>query len=260
MPEQQRQKVRTEVLPSLTADQLAQAFYDWRFWARDEQLPPLGEWANWLYLAGRGAGKTRTAGEWIRMRESQGYSKFALVGKTPGDVRRTMIEGPAGLLAISPPWNMPKYEPSKTKLTWPSGAYALTFSGAEPDQIRGGQFDSAWVDELAAFNYYQETWDNLQFGMRVGHDPRTVITTTPKPLKLLKDIVSDPATVTTRGSTYSNRLNLPDAFFKQIVSRYEGTRTGRQEIYAELLDEAEGALWQRAVIDGYRVGMNEIEL
>jgi phage terminase large subunit-like protein len=244
---------RTEALDSLSSEQAHDLLYDWDFWARDAQLPPDGSWNTWLYQAGRGAGKTRTAAEWIRQRVNQGCRRIALVGKTPADVRDTMIEGESGILAISTDKERPHYEPSKRRLTWPDGAIALAFSGAEPDQLRGPQFDTAWIDELASFHYPRQTWDNLLFALRLGDDPKVAITTTPKPISLLKEIASDPSTIVTRESSYANRLNLTSQFFDTIISRYEGTRTGRQEIYADLLEEADGALWTRQSIDANRV-------
>lgn len=155
-----------------------------------------------------------------------------------------MIEGESGLLAISPPWNKPEFQPSKRRVVWPNGAMATIYSGYEPDQLRGPQHDTAWCDELASWQYPRETWDNLQFGLRLG-DPQTCITTTPKPIRLLREILDAQSTIVTSGSTYENRSNLPDAFFEQIIAKYEGTTIGEQELYARLLDESPGALWTR---------------
>ncbi len=244
---------RTEILASLTDDQAKQILYDWSFWARENQLPPDTDWSTWMLKAGRGFGKTRTGGEWIRDRYQKGHGYFAFVAVTPADVRDVMIEGESGILKLSPPWDMPLYEPSKRKLTWPNGAYALAFSSYEPDHLRGPQFDSAWCDELGAWKYPQETWDNLQFALRLGDDPRCVVTTTPRPIRLIRDLMADESCAVTSGSTYENRDNLAPAFYRQIVRRYEGTRTGRQEIHAEILEEAEGALWQRQWLDEGRI-------
>lgn len=223
-------------------------------WARPEQMPPPGDWFVWFLNAGRGFGKTRSGTEWIRSRvESGAARRIAFVGKTPADVRDVMVNGPGGVLENSPPWNMPIYEPSKRSLTWPNGAQALFFSAYEPDQLRGPQFDTAWCDELGSWKYPKDTWDNLSLAVRVGFDPRICITTTPKPIKLIKEIIADPATVVTTGNTYENRDNLSPVFFKQVVRRYEGTTLGLQELYATLLDEAEGALWKRQLIEESRV-------
>jgi phage terminase large subunit-like protein len=203
---------------------------------------------------GRGAGKTRSGAEWIRQRVEAGLSKrIALVAQTPADVRDVMVEGESGLLKISPSWNMPLYEPSKRRLTWPNGAFALAFSSYEPDRLRGPQFDTAWCDELASWHYSRETWDNLMFTMRLGEEPKVAVTTTPKPIRLLRDLIDRPDCVVTRGSTYDNIQNLPPQFFQAILNRYEGTSLGRQEIYADILEEAEGALWDRDWLDRFRV-------
>ena len=226
----------------------------WPLHARPNQLPPEGDWSVWLLMAGRGFGKTRAGAEWVRARvESERSSRLALVGRTPSDARRYMIEGESGLLSVCPPWFRPVFEPSKGMLTWPNGATALIFSSYEPDQLRGPQFDAAWCDELASWRYPRETWDNLTFALRLGADPRCVVTTTPKPIATLRRLVARPDVRLTRGSSYDNEVNLTRAFFAAIRSQYEGTAVGRQEIHAELLDQADGALWDRAWIDGSRV-------
>lgn len=218
----------------------------WPAYARPEQITPEGDWLIWFVLAGRGYGKTRTGAEWIREQvEDHGKMRIALVAETAADARDVMVEGDAGLLAVCPPWNRPHYEPSKRRLTWPNGARAFTYSGMEPDQLRGPGHDCAWADELAKWQYMEDAWDNLMFGLRGGVNPRCVVTTTPRPLKLIKQLVADPDTVVTGGSTYDNEDNLPESFFRQIVSRYEGTRLGAQEIYARILEDNPDALFQR---------------
>jgi Terminase large subunit, T4likevirus-type, N-terminal len=190
---------------------------------------------------GRGAGKTRSAAEWIRHRVETGASRrIALVGATAADVRDVMVEGPSGILAVCPPWDRPRYEPSKRRLTWPNGAVATTFSADEPDRLRGPQSDCAWLDELAAFRYPSAV-DNLLFGLRLGGDPRLCVTTTPKPVRLVTELVSDPTTAIARGTTYENRAHLASSFFERIVTRYEGTRLGQQELLAEILEVSDGA-------------------
>ena len=166
---------------------------------------------------------------------------------TAADTRDVMIEGESGILGISPPRFKPLYEPSKRRLTWPNGAIATTYSADEPDRLRGPQHDLAWVEELAAWRY-PDAWDMLMFGLRLGANPRTVVTTTPRPTRLVRELVKQESTHTTRGSTYENRANLAPAFFEKIISKYEGTRLGRQELYAEILDDVPGALWTRAGI------------
>tara|TARA_R110000765_G_scaffold245774_2_gene347903 strand:- start:988 stop:2106 length:1119 start_codon:yes stop_codon:yes gene_type:complete len=203
-------------------------------------------------MAGRGYGKTRMATEWLRGRVYSGYRRIAIIGRTPADVRDIQIEGESGILACSPKDDRPLYEPTKRRLTWKNGAVALAFSSHEPDQLRGVQFDTAICDELASWQYARDVWNNLQFGMRLGDDPKVMITTTPRPMGLLKEIMRSSTTVLTTGSSYENKDNLAPQFFDQIIEKYEGTRVGRQEIYAELLDEAEGSLWKRDWIETNR--------
>ncbi len=232
---------------------LASFSYRWPLIARHNQAPPDGAWTAWILLAGRGFGKTRTGAEWVRsLVESGRAERIALVARTPAEVRDTMIQGTSGLLNVCPPWFMPEYESTKKKLTWPNGATAFLFSSYEPDQLRGPQFDAAWCDELASWKYPRETWDNLAFALRLGSDPRCVVTTTPKPITLLRELVARHDVRVTRGTTYDNEDNLAPNFYSHIRSRYEGTRTGRQEIYADLLDQSEDALWQRQWIDDSR--------
>src|SRR6516225_493913 len=231
----------------------ANAFeYDWRYRARPEQLPPAGSWRVWLLMAGRGFGKTRSGAEWVRAEVKAGRRRIALVGPTAADARNVMVEGASGILAISPGPERPLYEPSKRRLTWPNGAIATTYSADEPERLRGPQHDAAWCDELGAWRY-PEAWDMLMFGMRLGADPRTVVTTTPRPAKLIRDLVRDPICVVTRGTSYENRGNLAPAFFEQIIRKYQGTRLGRQELDAELLEDTPGALWSHASIEASRL-------
>lgn len=185
-------------------------------------------------------------------------SRVALVAETSADARDVVVEGESGLLAIHPSDTRPLFEPSKRRLTWPNGAIATLYNAVEPDQLRGPQHDLALCDELAKWKYGRETWDNLQFGMRLGNNPRQAITTTPRPIPLVKEIIADPNTVTTRGATYDNRANLPEKFFAQIVTKYEGTRLGRQELKGEVLDDIPGALWTRENLDKYRASRNDL--
>jgi phage terminase large subunit-like protein len=227
--------------------------WDWRRLARESQLPPSGDWRVWLVLAGRGFGKTRCGAEWVReLAEGRRARRIALIGPTAADVRRTMIEGQSGLLSVCPPWNRPIYLVSQGKLVWPNGAEATAFSADRPDRLRGPQHDALWADELAVWRHH-ESWDMAMLGLRLGADPRAVVTTTPKPIRLLRGLVDSPNTAVTRGTTYENRANLAPAFFDQIITRYRGTRLGRQELEAELLDEAEGALWRRQLIEESRL-------
>lgn len=245
---------RAGVLAGFSESQIERLLYDWRFWARPAQIAPDGDWLTWLILAGRGFGKTRTGAEWVREQVEAGYGRIAFVAPTAADARDTMVEGESGVLAISPPWNRPLYEPSKRRLTWPNGAMATLFSAEEPERLRGPQHDAAWADELAAWKSPQDTWDMLQFGLRLGRHPRQVITTTPKPCLALRQIMKSPTTVLSRGSTRENAANLAPSFLAQIVNRFEGTRLGRQELEAEILDDVPGALWTREMIDRAQEG------
>jgi phage terminase large subunit-like protein len=243
-----------EALADVSDDEAEALLYDWKgLWARPKQLPPTAAWAVWLVLAGRGFGKSRTGAEWVRdMVESGKARRIALVGPTAADVRDVMIEGESGILAVCPPWNMPVYEPSKRRLTWPNGAIATAYSADQPDRLRGPQHDAAWCDELCAWRY-PEAWDMLIFGLRLGDDPRVVVTTTPKPVKLVRELVADPTTAITKGSTYENEENLAAPFIKAVKKKYEGTRLGRQELHAEILDDNPGALWKRKQIEDLMV-------
>jgi len=223
-------------------------------WARDDQLPPPPDtdWTAWLILGGRGAGKTRAGAEWIRQ-QARDPIRIALVGETLADVRDVMVEGPSGLLAIAPPRERPNWIASKRRVEWPSGAVALAFSSEDPEALRGHQAHAAWGDEFAKWRHMEETWDMLQFGLRLGEMPRQVITTTPRPVPALKRLMLDPATCVSRAATRANAANLAPGFLSAIVRRYEGTRLGRQELDAELLEDNPRALWQRPMIDKARM-------
>ena len=225
-------------------EQAADAYFnDWRRTARTAQLPPDGNWRYWLILAGRGFGKTRAGAEWVRAQVQMGRKRIALVAPTTADARDVMVEGESGLLNICAADERPVFQPSRRRLVWPNGAKAFIYSAQEPERLRGPQHDAAWADELAAWANLQAVWDQLQFGLRLGPDPRLVATTTPKPLPLIKALLADPDCVVRRGSTYDNAANLSPAFIGRIVRRYEGSRLGRQELHAEVLDDAPGALW-----------------
>lgn len=238
---------------ALISHYLRQRASSWRNIARPNQIAPEGEWRIWLIKAGRGFGKTRSGGEWVLDRVRQGSRRIALVGPTAADVRDIMVEGESGILAIAPGHEKPIYEPSKRRLTWPNGAMATCYSAEEPDRLRGPQHSDAWADEIAAWKYLQDTWDMLLFGLRLGKDPRLCVTTTPRPLKILKEIEQNPFTVVSRGTSYENKGNLAPAFFSQIIAKYEGTRLGRQEIYGETLEDNPGALWTLDRIDELRL-------
>ncbi len=221
----------------------------WDVWGRPEQQPPPGEWRTWLILAGRGWGKSRTGAEWVRAMATRGRARrIALVARTAADVRDVLIEGESGLLAIHRADERPVWEPSRRRLTWPNGAIATTYSADEPDQLRGPQHDSAWVDEICAWRY-PDAWDQLQLGLRLGDDPRVVATTTPRPTALVRALVAAPSTVVTRGRTADNARNLAPGVVEALSARYAGTRLGRQELDGEILDDTPGALWTRAMIE-----------
>lgn len=226
---------------------------DWQWnHARHDQHPPADpDWLVWLMLSGRGAGKTRAGSEYTH-RMSQVTGRIALIGATAPDVRDTMLEGESGLLTIAPPGMKPHHEPSKRRLTWPNGCIATTFSAEEPDRLRGPEHGYAWVDEPAHFSQIQDTWDNLMFGLRIGRRPRVVCTSTPKPRPWVKAVSKDPTTRVTRSSTYDNVDNLAPVFAERIIAKYSGTRLGRQELFGEILEDVEGALWSWEMIEAHR--------
>jgi predicted phage terminase large subunit-like protein len=243
---------RRALLDGLSDSDADDLLHDWRFWARPDQLAPPGDWRTWLILAGRGWGKTRTGAEWVRAEVEAGRrGRLALIGATAADVRDVMIEGESGIMATARPSFRPVYEPSKRRVTWPNGAIATAYSADEPDRLRGPQHDGAWPDELAAWRY-PEALDMLMFGLRLGNDPRSVVTTTPRPTKLIRELITAPTTTVTTGSTYDNLANLAPAFAEQIIRKYEGTRLGRQELLAELLTDVPGALWTYAMLEDRR--------
>ena len=228
----------------------------WRLAARPEQLAPEGDWTTWIFCGGRGAGKTRSGAEWILERVASGAARFIhLVAPTAGDCRDVLLEGPAGILTIAPTHARPIYQPSLRKVTWPNGAQALLFSADEPDRLRGPQCDTLWIDELCAMRTAQDVLDMAFMGLRLGKDPRALLTTTPRPIKPFKALLAREGqdVVVTRSSSYANRDNLAPQFFAQIVSKYAGTRLGRQEIDAELLTDVPGALWHLERIEELRV-------
>lgn len=230
----------------------------WHKWARDEQLAPPGDWTVWLVMAGRGFGKTRAGAEWVReIAEADGSARFALVGANFAETRMVMVEGESGLLSIAPPNNRPVWEPSLKRLRWPGGAEAYLYSAAEPEGLRGPQHSHSWCDEIAKWSnnagQAEAAWDNLKMGLRLGSAPKIIATTTPRPVPLVRALVKDSGTVITRGSTKDNVANLPAAFIKVMEADYGGTRLGRQELDGELIEELEGALWSRAMIEACRL-------
>jgi len=204
--------------------------------------------------SGRGGGKTRAGSEWILKRVRQGYKRIALVGQTSADIRDTMVEiGPSSIMKVARDNERPVYEPSKRRLSFPNGAVATTFTGEEPDQLRGPAHDTVWIDELAKFKYPDDTWYNMEMGLRLGENPQVFCTTTPRPIPIIKRLVADPMTIDVRFSTFQNSENLSPLFLERIKERYAGTRLGRQELEGEILDDNPNALWQRGVIENLRV-------
>lgn len=243
---------RKELLTSFPKDVQQSLLRNWRLWARPEQMPPASDWRIWLILAGRGWGKSRTGAEWIQAAHKK-YRRIHLVGRTAGDVRDVMVEGPSGVCSITSGKDRPKYSPAKKRLQWDNGSIALLFSSDEPESLRGPQCEAFWGDEVCAWRYVQECWDQLMMGFRLGSNPRGIVTTTPKPLKLVKRLLQDPTVAVTRGRTYDNIANLAPAFIDQVIKPYEGTRLGRQELEGEVVDDLEGALWSAVNIHEHRV-------
>lgn len=229
--------------------------HEWRIWARADQLPPVSDppWRVWLVLGGRGAGKTRTGAEWVRARAANGAERIAILAETLADARAIMVEGPSGLLALGPDASRPTFEKSTRRLIWPSGAVATLYSASDPDSLRGPQFSAAWCDEAAKWPDGLRAWDMLQFGLRLGDHPQVVVTTTPRPVALIRSLLDDPATAVSRARTADNAAHLAPGFLADITARYGGTALGRQELDGEVIADIPGALWTRAMIEAARV-------
>ncbi len=245
---------RRAALAKLKPAELQALEYAWPVWARPDQLPPLTTWRTWLLLGGRGSGKTRSAAEWVRGEVEAGKRRhLGIIGPTADTLRRDVVQGPSGLLAISPSWNRPTHEPSQRRIVWPSGAVAHLLSSEEPDRIRGTNLDGFWGDELTSWAAAQAVWDNLQFALRLsgpkGDAPAGVLSTTPKRHALLKAVLKDPTTVVTRSRTFDNAANLDPHALEALRVRYAGTTLGRQELDAELLEDVDGALWNRDMLE-----------
>jgi phage terminase large subunit-like protein len=254
---------KAQVLAGLDPEALQ---WDWSFWGRPEQQRPEGnDWNIWMYLAGRGAGKTRTAAEWVReeaKHTTNGQRRFALVARTAADVRDVIVEGESGIINVTPPSERPLYEPSKRRLTWPNGNTATCFTADEPDSLRGPQFTHAWGDEVAAWRQTPDgagltAFENLRIGTRLGQNPKIMVTTTPKRVPLLYELLREAdanpgKVIITKGSTMDNTGNLSQAYMDGILGVYEGTRLAAQELYGEMLSDVEGALWTVELIDRTR--------
>lgn len=255
------ERKRVKFYKSMKPAELEALWHSWQFLARPEQTLPEGDWSFWLYLAGRGAGKTRTGAETVREWVKRGKMRVGMIAPTAADTRDVMVEGDSGLKSVT--WDddytydgkkMGKglYEPSKRRFTWENGAIASLYSADEAERLRGPQHDALWADELCAWRDPM-TWDLAMFGLRLGQNPQAFISTTPKPVKLIKELIKNPSTIITRGTTYSNKANLAESFFKQIITKYEGTRLGQQELEGKLLEESEEALWSRETLDKTRL-------
>ena len=263
LPESQR----LQAIESLSESDAAALLSEWRFWARPQQLQPgspgaaieRDDWLTWLVQAGRGFGKTRTGAETVREWGANRKERILMIAPTAADVREVMIEGPSGVMSCYPRSRRPVYNPSKRLVMFPSGAIGITRSADEPERLRGPQFTKYWADELCAWRFLAEAWDQLSFGFRLPDSTlRGIITTTPKPSKTFNDIVKRASTVITRGSSYDNRGNLSAVYYRDVIQPYEGTRLGRQEIEGLLIDDVPGALWTRALIEANRVHSSEM--
>ncbi|WP_254054686.1 DNA-packaging protein [Roseovarius sp. EL26] len=234
--------------------------YLFEFWALEHQLPPEGDWHAWVIMGGRGAGKTRAGAEWVRSQVEgarpldEGRCKMiALVGETIEQAREVMVFGESGIMACSPPDRRPEWQATRKQLIWPNGAVAKVFSAHDPESLRGPQFDGAWVDELAKWKKARATWDMLQFGLRLGEHPQVCVTTTPRNVGVLKDLLAQESTVVTQAPTEANSAFLAQSFLDEVRARYAGTRLGRQELDGVLIDEAEDALWTTGMLEALQV-------
>ncbi len=256
------EKSRENIIASLSDDDAINASSDWFLQARREQIPPLWDWFIWVVMAGRGWGKNWTGSNWLINEHITGRAKNSgLIAATSADLRRFCINGPSGILSVAPNWFRPEYKPATSKLIWPDGGITSLFTSEIPDRLRGPNLDKVWCDELAAWRYLDETWEMLQLCLRYGSAPQCVVTTTPRPRKVLKELMKrvrssetpDGDIAISSGSTYDNVDNLASRFVKEIITQYKGTQLERQEIFGELLPEFEGALWNYKMLDECRV-------
>ena len=252
--------LQDQFLNELDEGELMALPFLFEFWAMPHQLPPEGAWRSWVIMGGRGAGKTRAGAEWVRSMvegarplDAGRCRRVALVGETIEQVREVMIFGDSGILACSPADRRPDWEATRKRLVWPNGAVASVHTAHDPEGLRGPQFDAAWVDELAKWKKAEETWDQLQFALRLGDDPRVCVTTTPRNVSVLKKLLASPSTVSTHAPTEANAANLAGSFLEEVRARYRGTRLGRQELDGVLLADAEGALWTSEMLEGGRI-------
>ncbi len=253
---------RNDIISTLTDNEAINASTDWFLQARREQMPPQWDWFIWVVMAGRGWGKNWTGANWlVNEHVAKRAKNSAIIAATSADLRRFCIDGPSGILSLSPSWFRPEYKPATSKLIWPDGAITSLFTSEIPDRLRGPNLDKVWCDELAAWRYLDETWEMLQLCLRYGDSPQCVVTTTPRPRKVLKNLLarvrseefSNGDVAISHGSTHDNADNLPSRFINEIIAQYKGTRLERQEIFGELLPEFEGALWSHDLLDECRV-------
>ena len=244
-------KGRLDALAKMAPQEAEAIYYDWSLWAQEKQKLPAGDWIYWLILAGRGAGKTRTGSETVRIWVRE--HKFVnLIGATRQDARDIMVEGESGILAICPPAERPRFARAADRLEWPNGAISHLFSAEEPDRLRGKQHMKLWADEVAAWRE-PDALDQALLGLRLGPKPQAILTTTPRPTPLIKRLAADPDAHVTRGTTFDNARHLSAAFIKQIAARFEGRALGRQELYGEIVEATPGALWTRALLERQRL-------
>jgi phage terminase large subunit-like protein len=249
-----------EFLQGLSENALASLPWLFEFWALPHQVPPQGDWTTWVVMGGRGAGKTRAGAEWVRAQvegarpaDKGACRRVALVGETIEQVREVMIFGDSGIMACCPPDRKPEWHAARKVLVWPNGAEAWVMSASNPEALRGPQFDCAWVDELAKWKRARETWDMLQFALRLGDHPRQMVTTTPRNVAVLRELLSARDTVVTTAPTSANKVNLAKTFLDKVYADYGGSRLGRQELDGELLGDVEGALWHLSGFDAGRL-------
>ena len=227
----------------LSEAECAKIYFDWHRWAHKQQLPPPGDWVTWLLMGGRGAGKTMAGAEWVRGLAAQKIGPIALVGESITEAIAVMVRGPSGLMAVTPPDEQPKL--SEATLYWPNGVEGMVLGANDPERFRGPQFAAAWCDEVGKWPRAEAAWDMLQFGLRLGAQPRQLATTTPRPTKLLKRLRAEPTTVVVKMPTVTNLKHLAPTFLSAVVARYQSTVLGRQELDGELIDDLPGALWRR---------------
>src|ERR1700722_736980 len=236
-----------------------QARFNWDVIARPNQRLPQRSFRVWLIMAGRGFGKTRTGSETVRQWKNR-FPITNILGATVDSLRDIQVEGPSGILACCPENERPTYFPARRSLEWPNGARSLLFSAEEPERLRGKQHEKLWMDEIGAWKYPREAYDQAMLGLRLGTNPQAIVTTTPRPTPFIKELMSAPTTFLTKGTTYDNRANLAEGFFTEIISKYEGTRLGRQELLAEMLEDNPGALWHLSNIEANRVAVAPSDL